>query len=133
MAFSVEDRLLVHELLALHGHLSDTGAFDRMHEVFAPEIVYDLGDFGLGTLHGLDALRDAALANPDRNPVGHHTTNVVITPVADDTVEVQSKGIGLLADGTGYSVVYHDVVHRRPEGWRVARRRVVARRKPLTP
>jgi 3-phenylpropionate/cinnamic acid dioxygenase small subunit len=131
MAFSIEDRLTIHELLALHGHLSDAGAFERMHEVFAADVIYDLSDVGLGTLRGLDALRDTALANPEPDPVGHHTTNVVLTPIDDDVVDGQSKGIGLRADGTSFSLIYQDVVSRGPEGWRIVQRKVVPRRKPL--
>ncbi|MBV9845547.1 MAG: nuclear transport factor 2 family protein [Kutzneria sp.] len=130
---SVEDRLDIHELIALHGHLADAGDFDRMHQVFSDELVCDLTDFGAGEVRGLAALRDMALALGDQNPVGHHTTNVVMTSVDDDTVRVRSKGIGIRADGTTGSVVYDDVVQRMANGWRIVSRRITARRRPLTP
>jgi 3-phenylpropionate/cinnamic acid dioxygenase small subunit len=133
MAISVEDRLDIHELLALHGHLSDDGAFDRMNEVFAESLECDLTDFGAGVVRGIDALTDMALALGDQNPVGHHTTNVVLTPVDDNTVHARSKGIGIRVDGTGGSVVYDDVVQRTSAGWRIARRKITMRRRPLTP
>lgn len=133
MTISVEDRLDIHELIALHGHLSDAGDFDRMHEVFAADVVCDLEDFGLGLVRGRDALRDTALAMGEGNPVGHHATNVVITAVDDDVVRVRSKGIGIRADGTSGSVVYEDVIQRTVGGWRIVSRKITARRVPLTP
>lgn len=133
MTISVEDRLAIHELLALHGHLSDAGAFDRMDEVFSPDVVYDMESFGLGSVQGLAALGDMALQLGDRNPVGHHVTNIVITPDDADTAHVLSKGIGINTDGTTGSVVYADIVRRTPEGWRIVSRKVTARRKPLMP
>ncbi|MDR0344448.1 MAG: nuclear transport factor 2 family protein [Nocardiopsaceae bacterium] len=133
MTMSVADRLAIHELIALHGHLSDAGDFGRMDEVFAADVVYDLADFGGGVVQGRDALRDMALAMGDRNPVGHHVTNVVITVADGETAQVRSKGIGINADGTSGSVVYDDVVRRLPDGWRIVSRKVTARRQPLVP
>ena len=40
----------------------------------------------------------------DANPVGHHVTNIVITRIDDRSARVQSKGIGIKADGTAGSV-----------------------------
>ena len=133
MTISLADRLAIHELIALHGHLSDSGEFDRMDEVFTDDVVHNLESFGLGTVQGRDALRDMAFAVGDRNPVGHHVTNIVVTPVDFDLAHVRSKGIGIMADGTCGSVVYDDVVQRVPVGWRIVNRRVTPRRTPLTP
>ncbi|MFI5959115.1 nuclear transport factor 2 family protein [Cryptosporangium sp. NPDC051539] len=126
----VEDRLDIIELIAMHGHLVDAGEMQRIEEVFAADVVHDLTDLGLGTVTGLDLFR-----TPDpgvEHPVGHHVTNTVVTADGDDRALVRSQGIGVRADGTAGSVVYEDVVERRPEGWRIARRRVLVRRRPLT-
>jgi hypothetical protein len=48
VALSVEDRLAVHELVSLHGHLMDSGEFDRMDELFCADVVYDVSGFGRG-------------------------------------------------------------------------------------
>src|SRR5437870_3274792 len=56
MALSVYDRLAIHELISLHGHLSDDRQFSRFKELFTDDIVYDLEDFGMGTHRGLEAL-----------------------------------------------------------------------------
>ena len=90
-----------------------------------------MSDFGLGPLHGAAALREAAVALGDANPVGHHVTNIVIIPVDDRSARVQSKGIGIQADGTAGSVVYDDIVTRQPGGWKISYRKVTARRAAL--
>jgi hypothetical protein len=38
----------IHEVIALHGHFSDVGDFDRMAEVLADDIVYNMSEFDLG-------------------------------------------------------------------------------------
>jgi SnoaL-like domain len=131
---SVADRLDIHELLALHGHLMDDGAFDRLDELFTPGFVYDVSLLGGGELRGAAALESAARALGDGNPLGHHVTNVVVLPASEaDVAQVRSKGIGVNTDGTTGSVSYEDVVVRTDDGWRIDRRRVVPRRRPLHP
>jgi 3-phenylpropionate/cinnamic acid dioxygenase small subunit len=130
---TVADRLAIHELIALHGHLMDDGAFDRMGELFTADVVYDVSAFGFGELVGRDAITVAARALGDRNPLGHHVTNIVVTEDPDGTVRVRSKGIGVNADGSTGSVVYDDVVARHPGGWRISYRKVTPRRVPLRP
>ncbi|MCU1645078.1 MAG: hypothetical protein JWN03_5353 [Nocardia sp.] len=130
MALTEQDRREIADLISLHGHLMDAGELDRMTELFTPDITYDVTDFGYGSLHGIEAIHAAALAAGDANPVGHHVTNIIITE-SDDRILVQSKGIGIQADGTAGSVVYHDTVTHHPEGWRISYRKVIARRVPL--
>ena len=131
MALSEQDRTEIGDLINLHGHLTDAGQLDRAGELFTPDVVYDLGDFGGGSLHGTAAIRVAALALGDANPVGHHVTNIVITGIDDRSARVQSKGIGIKTDGTAGSVVYDDVVTRQPGGWKISHRKVTARRAAL--
>jgi ketosteroid isomerase-like protein len=76
-------------------------------------------------------MREAALALGDANPVGHHVTNIVITRIDDRSARVQSKGIGIKADGTAGSVAYDDIVTRQPGGWKISHRKVLARRSAL--
>jgi ketosteroid isomerase-like protein len=131
MALTEQDRTDITDLINLHGHLTDAGELDRANEVFTPDVTYDVDDLGFGSLHGIAALREAALAVGDANPVGHHVTNIVITPIDERSARVRSKGIGIMADGTAGSVRYDDVVTRRPDGWRIGYRKVTARRAPL--
>ncbi|WP_405995509.1 nuclear transport factor 2 family protein [Streptomyces sp. NBC_00986] len=131
MALPLEDRLAITELIALHGHLVDEGELDRLNEVFTPDVEYDLTDFGQGTLTGLTQLTDASLTLGAANPVAHHVTNVVIEELPDDRIQARSKGLGIRTDGSCGSVTYVDTVVRVGVGWRIARRRITARRVPL--
>src|SRR6266700_1640494 len=131
MELSEQDRTDINDLINLHGHLTDAGDLDQAGELFTPDVTYDLDDFGLGLLRGTKAIREAALALGDANPVGHHVTNIVITRIDDRSARVRSKGIGIKADGTAGSVAYDDIVTRQPDGWRIRYRKVTARRSAL--
>lgn len=131
MALTADDRSAINDLISLHGHLMDDGALDRLDELFCADVTYDLTDFGAGPLRGIPAIRDAAIAMGDANPVGHHVTNVIISEAGGDDVLARSKGIGIRADGTTGSVVYEDRIRREAEGWRISYRKVIARRAPL--
>jgi hypothetical protein len=133
MTLTVEDRIAIYELLSLHGHLMDAGEFDRLDELFTEDFVYDVEALGYGCLEGFDALAEASRAVGDNNPLGHHVTNALITAAEADRATVRSKGIGVLADGTSGTVIYEDVVRATPAGWRIARRTVIPRRRPLHP
>ena len=131
MALSEQDRIDITDLINLHGHLTDAGQLDQAGELFSSDVTYDLDDFGLGSLHGTAAIRAAALALGDANPVGHHVTNIVITRIDDRSARVQSKGIGIKADGTAGSAGYDDIVTRQPGGWKISYRKVTAKRAAL--
>jgi ketosteroid isomerase-like protein len=131
MALPEQDRIDISDLINLHGHLTDAGELDQAGELFTADVTYDLGDFGLGSRHGPAAIREAALALGQANPVGHHVTNVVITAIDGSSARVQSKGIGVQADGSAGSVTYDDVVTRQGSGWKISYRKVTARRAAL--
>lgn len=128
MPIAIEDRLAIVELIARHGHLVDGGDLHRSDELFDTDAVFDLADFGAGTVHGLAALYELARQMGDANPVGHHVTNTVLSELPEGQVLARSKGIGVNADGTSGSVTYEDVLARRGDGWRIVRRRVKAHR-----
>ncbi|MFC4942450.1 nuclear transport factor 2 family protein [Pseudonocardia sp. GCM10023141] len=48
-----------------------------------------------------------------------------------DTASVRSKGLVVLSDHGCGSATYVDTVRRRPDGWRISHRRILARRLPL--
>lgn len=131
MALSHEDRTAVTDLIAMHGHMVDSGRLDRLGELFTADVVYDVSDFGGPPLHGLPAIREAALALGEGNPLGHHVTNTVLTEIAGDRVHALSKGIGITTAGTCGTVTYDDTVTRTAAGWRIAHRKVLAHRSPL--
>jgi CTP synthase (UTP-ammonia lyase) len=131
MALTIEDRLAIGEVICRHGHLIDAGELDRLDELFTSDVVYDVSDFVGESLVGLEAIRQAALALGEHNPLGHHVTNVVISETGENEAAAQSKGIGVNSDGSAATVIYDDTVVRTTSGWRISRRRVRARRSPL--
>jgi hypothetical protein len=131
MTLSPDDRAAIAELISLHGHVFDDGDLDRLDVLFTPSVVYDVSELGGGALHGIEAIRTAALALGEHNPLGHHVTNIVITEHGDGTARVRSKGIGVNTDGTVGTVTYEDGVVATEAGWRIDHRRVVPRGVPL--
>jgi hypothetical protein len=131
MALTLEDRYVITELIAMHGHLCDSGELDRLDEVFTTDVIYDVTDFGPEILRGVEACAEAGRALGELNPVGHHVTNIVLSAQADGRVHARSKGIGINADGRSGSVTYEDIVVRVDQGWRISYRKLLARRVPL--
>lgn len=129
MTLDVADRLAIHELLALYGHLIDERRWDDLDQVFTVDLVYDAVDFGIEVTTSLEALRAQWSGDESMHPLAHHATNIVITEDADGTVRVLSKGIGVGPKGRVGSVTYRDVVTRAEDGgWRLAQRTAVLRR-----
>jgi hypothetical protein len=62
VTLTVEDRLEIYELVALHGHLIDAGTFDRLDELFTEDFTYDVEALGYGRLEGARALAEASVA-----------------------------------------------------------------------
>ena len=128
MTIDVADRLAIHELLGLYGHLIDQRRWDELDQVFTADLVYDATDFGQRGTRSLADLQAAWTGDLSIHPLAHHATNIVVTEDADGTVRVLSKGIGVGNRGRVGSVTYHDVVVRTSEGWRLAERRAELRR-----
>ena len=126
MTLAPEDVLSIHQLLALHGHLVDSGDLHRLDELFAAGAEYDVSALGQGVIRGIDQFRATteAFADDPRNPVAHHVTNIVVTESSDGAVTARSKGLGVQRDGRVGSVVYADQLCRTPRGWRITARRV---------
>jgi len=124
------DRLALHELLHLYGHLVDDRAWTALDLVFTADVVYDARDFGMPVTHSLDELVAEWTSEQGlrRHPLAHHATNIVMTEDDDGTVRVRSKGIGVGTGGRVGSVTYHDVAVRTTAGWRLATRTVTLRR-----
>ena len=124
----VGDRLAIHELLGLYGHVIDERRWDDLDLVFVDDVEYDASDFGQGIIYGLPALRALWAGDESIHPLAHHATNIVVSEDPDGTVRVHSKGLGVGPKGRVGSAVYHDVVVRTDLGWRLAYRRASLRR-----
>lgn len=127
MALTVEDRLDIHELIALYGHLIDAGGFDELGEIFTEDAVFDLAGFDGSRFEGLPAII-RMMKDSEQHPLGHHASNVVVRP--GDPVQVLSKGIGVGHGGRVGSVVYRDSLRRTEQGWRISERYCELRRSP---
>jgi hypothetical protein len=68
--------------------------------------------------------QDLAIALWERNAVGHHVTNIVVTELQEDATHAISKGIGIMADGSCGSLTYYDTPVRGEHGWRITHRRI---------
>jgi hypothetical protein len=126
---TAEDRLAIHDVIALHGHVADDRDWGRLGELFTDDAVLDLEDFGYGTLHGLAALRDLSRASQDDKgqPLAHHVTNIAVTGQDGETARARSKALAVMPDGTTGTAVYEDILRREGHGWRISHRKVVAR------
>jgi len=126
----VGDRLALHELLHLYGHLVDDRDWDSLDQIFTADVVYDARDFDMPVTHSLSELVTewSSEEGLHRHPLAHHATNIVVLEDADGTIRVRSKGIGVGAGGRVGSVTYDDVAVRTETGWRLTSRRATLRR-----
>jgi len=127
MPLTTEDRLAIHELISLHGHLADDRRSGELALLLTPDASYDVTAYGLGVVRGLPALIELFSSAPGDQPVGHHVTNVIVTADPDlaDRARVRSKGLSVMADGRAGTVVYEDQVVRTADGWRISTRLVL--------
>ena len=128
VTLSAEDRLDIHELISLHGHLADDRRPHDLGLLLTADAEYDITAYELGVVSGLPALIELFSARPGEQPVGHHVTNVIVREQDDGSATVRSKGLSVMANGLAGTVIYEDVVVRTPDGWRISRRRVVPAR-----
>ncbi|MDQ7810973.1 nuclear transport factor 2 family protein [Amycolatopsis sp. A133] len=136
MSLSVGDRLEIHEVIALHGHLCDAGSYDRFGEVFTPDLEVDVSDLGLRPVPADDASQsrlDAYIAVAHRRAPGSalamHVTNIIVGEDGDGA-RAWSKGMTVNQDGSVASFTYEDQFVRTSQGWRIRRRKVSPRREP---
>ncbi|MDT7746007.1 MAG: hypothetical protein QOE59_5085 [Actinomycetota bacterium] len=136
MDLTADDRLEIHEVIALHGHLTDAGAYDRFGEVFTPDLEIDAGDVGRAPLRTGDPERprlEAYIAAAHRIGPGStlslHVTNIVVRADGDGA-RAWSKSIAVHEDGSAAGYAYDDQLVRTSRGWRIRHRTVSARREP---
>ncbi|NND83474.1 MAG: nuclear transport factor 2 family protein [Gammaproteobacteria bacterium] len=120
------DRLAIHELIGLYGHLIDQRAFARLHEIFTPDAVFDLTGYGGDIYHGLEAIIEL-MEQSHEHPLAHHATNIVVEKVIGETARVISKGLGVGHQGRVGSVVYRDELLNNNGVWRIRSRAVSLR------
>ncbi|MGB3411777.1 MAG: nuclear transport factor 2 family protein [Microthrixaceae bacterium] len=122
---NIEDCLAIESVLAWYGHLVDSQAWERFHEVFTEDAVFDATSLKLPLMATLSGIRDgfAGMAHP----VAHLTTNVVFgddSGYSEGPVKVSSKFLCPLRGGKVLTGEYHDTLVKTGNGWRIAKRRV---------
>jgi hypothetical protein len=125
---STEDVVAIHQLLGLYGHVVDGySEQDRLAEVFTDDAVFDTADFDQGAHRGLDAIRAIFALGAPPHPPAHLATNFFVYREGDRTL-AHSKWLTIdRATGGVRSGDYHDELVRGPDGWRIARRKVIIR------
>ena len=119
-SLSLEDRLDIHQLIDLYGHLIDDREFQQLHKIFTEDAIFDLIGLPGGRCEGLPAIQEMMKASTS-HPLAHHATNIVIEVTAG-AVSVRSKGIGVGHKGRVGSVVYRDQLQKTDQGWRIQKR-----------
>ena len=125
------DRIALHELVALYGHLLDQRRWRDLDQVFTDDVQFE---GTTATTHSL-AEKVASWSSPEglkRHPIAHNITNPVVSEDPDGTVRIMCKGVMLWGDGRVNAFTYEDVAVRTGAGWRIARRRVTDRNKQAT-
>ncbi len=116
----------IQQLQARYGHLVDARDWDGFRALFTAGAVYDLSDFGLGRLEGIEAIMAFFTEMP--HPAAHHATNSEIW-LDGDTVRSRSKHFTGSTDGSTAGGDYYDVLVETDHGW-VFRERVATSRWP---
>jgi hypothetical protein len=126
----VEDVIAIQQLLSLYGHLIDSQDWGRLNEVFTEDAVFDGTDLGWPMLGSLAELITYWTDPATIHPLGHHSTNVVVTSTGPDTATCLSKNVSVHEDVVKSST-YTDTLRRTPDGWRLTSRILTRQRRPV--
>lgn len=119
---SIDDKLAIHDVISLYGHIIDDRQFSRTHELFTEDALYDVSDFGAGIHIGWRRIAEYWREAEDKHPLAHLATNVIVSEDPGGTVRVVSKGLGVRYKDSPISAIYRDVAVRTADGWRLAER-----------
>jgi uncharacterized protein (TIGR02246 family) len=124
-ALNAEDSLAILQLVARADACATARDPDGYVALFTEDAVMD---GAMGTVHGRTALRDAVAHVWTGEPGGtlHLTPNALIVtygpePTVDSVMLMVASGASPAIVG---SAKVHQVVTRRPEGWRISRRTI---------
>jgi hypothetical protein len=122
-------REAIRETIGRYAHAADTGRFDELVELFAPDGVLEV--HGEPPLAGRDAIRDylngvgADLADASTVPlIRHHTTSITIEVVGRDEARAACYFLAITEHGVDHWGRYRDNYTRVGDGWLFAHRRV---------
>ena len=126
MALTGDDINAIHTVLSTYGHIVDDHDWERGHEVFADDFVFDRSSFGQPDLNGLADIQATFLG---RNMYAHFTGNVTLQEQPDGTVRAHSKFIGFPNEGQPVTGDYDDILVKTAVGWRLQRRSATVRQR----
>jgi len=118
---TLADRMEIHELINLYGHVVDERQWERVAELFTDDALFDASEAGGMVVTGWRAVADHWADPATRHPLAHHATNIVIGACDGESVTVTFKGLGVGYRGRVGTLVYHAVAVPGPGGWRLAR------------
>jgi hypothetical protein len=124
------DRLEIHELVNLYGHIVDDRQWGRVVELFTDDALFDASGADGIVVTGWRAIAEHWADPATRHPLAHHATNIVIGARDGESVAVTFKGLGVGYRGRVGSLVYRAAVVPGPDGWRFARLSAYLRRPP---
>jgi ketosteroid isomerase-like protein len=125
----LDARECIRETIARYAHAADTGHFDELASLFAPEGVLEVANEP--PLVGRDAIREylegvgVALAGATTVPlIRHHTSSVSIDVVGPDEARARCYFLAITEHGVDHWGRYRDNFVRHDEAWLFAHRRV---------
>jgi hypothetical protein len=124
------DRLEIHQLVNLYGHVVDERQWGRVAELFTDDALFDASEAGGSVLTGWRAVAEHWADPATRHPLAHHATNIVIGARDGESVAVTFKGLGVGYRGRVGTLVYDAAAVPAPGGWRFARLSASLRRPP---
>ena len=130
-ARETSDLLEIQQLIYRYAWLIDTRDFDALDAVFAPGAEVHYNVFG-GVRQSWPAVKEFLRAGLSLHRVTQHQMSTPLIELAGDRATSRTYGnlvhVQELLDGKPHYVVqhaiYHDALERRPEGWRIATRRL---------
>jgi len=127
MTLATEDIVAIQQLMALYGHVADSGDPERFAEVFTEDGTFDPSAMGGEVHRGLEAIRAFFGLGSPPHPPSHQMTNVYVYEDGG-TVRVLSKWFTIdRASGDVKTGDYADVVVRTDGGWRIRERVATSR------
>ena len=125
------DLLEIQQLIYRYAWLIDTRDFDALDQVFAPGAEVHYNVFG-GVKQQWPEIASFLRMGLSLHRVTQHQMSNPMVELAGDRATARTYGnlvhVQELLDGKPSSVVqhaiYHDVLERRPEGWRITSRRL---------
>jgi hypothetical protein len=109
--------------------------YGRAGEVFTEDGVFDSGQFGRH--EGVAALIEYWSHSPTRAAaleksqlLAHNMANIHIFEDTDGIVRCYSRCVGVSKTGVATVAVYHDIMRKTPDGWRIAYRKLMPMEAP---